>query len=373
MIGLDVKQLGQVFTPDHIVSKMLSLRKNSGSVLEPSCGDGMFLSELEDSAIGIEVDKALNNDKRAIVCDFFGYPETNKFDTIIGNPPYVRHQDIRPGTKSLLDMKLFDKRSNLYLFFIAKCVEHLHDRGGELIFITPRDFIKATSSRRLNKMLYDNGSMTHYYEMGDKSIFDGATPNCAIWRWVKGRKSRHMATGGDFCYSNGQIWFGDDSKAHLGDHFDIKVGAVSGADSVFVNDRRGNVDMVCSTTARDGRTRKVIYNKKDRSLFPHKAMLMGRGIRKFDESNWWEWGRKFCERDGERIYVNAKTRNKSPFFVSDVAAYDGSVMALFPKAPMNLCKVATQLNKVDWGKLGFVCDGRFLFTQRSLATASVNL
>ena len=24
------------------------------------------------------------------------------------------------------------------------------------------------------------------------------------------------------------------------------------------------------------------------------------------------------------------------------------------------------LNEVDWGDLGFICDGRFLFTQRSL-------
>lgn len=371
-IELDVKQLGQVFTPAHIVSKMLSLRRNHGSVLEPSCGNGMFLSELESNAVGIEVDKALNQDKRVIACDFFSYQTTNKFDTIIGNPPYVRYQDIAPDTKSLLNMGLFDKRSNLYLFFIAKCVAHLRD-GGELIFITPRDFIKATSSRKLNEMLYKTGAMTHYYEMGDASIFDGATPNCAIWRWVKGRKSRHMSTGGDFCYSNGQIWFGDDAKAHLGDYFDIKVGAVSGADNIFANARRGNVDMVCSTTAKDRRTRRVIYNKKDESLLPHKETLMSRRIRKFDENNWWEWGRRFCEREGERIYVNVKTRNTSPFFVSNVTAYDGSVMALFPKESMDLRKVAGRLNEVDWNKLGFVCDGRFLFTQRSLETARIDL
>ncbi len=27
------------------------------------------------------------------------------------------------------------------------------------------------------------------------------------------------------------------------------------------------------------------------------------------------------------------------------------------------------LNDVDWGELGFVCDGRFLFAQRSLENA----
>lgn len=31
--------------------------------------------------------------------DFFDYPLENQFDTIIGNPPYVKHKDIAPSTK----------------------------------------------------------------------------------------------------------------------------------------------------------------------------------------------------------------------------------------------------------------------------------
>ena len=372
MNSLDITNLGQVFTPTRIAMDMLSLRKNKGSILEPASGRGVFLSLLEQEAVGIEVDKKLSADERVIVCNFFSYPTSHKFDTIIGNPPYVRYQDIQVITKKLLDMSLFDKRSNLYLFFIAKCMAHLN-QGGELIFITPRDFIKATSAKKLNYELFKKGTITHYYELGDKAIFNSVTPNCSIWRWVKNRKSRRMATGGNFCYSNGQLWFGETSKACLGDYFDIKVGAVSGADEVFVNKKRGNVKMVCSQTAKTGTVRKVIYDKKDKSLFPHKMRLMSRKIRKFDETNWWEWGRRFCDRNDDRIYVNVKTRNKNPFFMSDTRAYDGSVLALFPKVNINLGQAVNKLNRTDWEKLGFVCDGRFLFTQRSLATASVEL
>ena len=75
----------------------------------------------------------------------------------------------------------------------------------------------------------------------------------------------------------------------------------------------------------------MIYNEKHPSLLSHKAKLMNRKIRRFDESNWWEWGRKFCARSGARIYVNGKTRQRKPFFLSEIEAYDGSVMALFPK------------------------------------------
>ena len=367
-----ISELGQVFTPLDVVIRMIGLRKNKGSILEPSSGRGAFLSHLESSAVGIELDVSLFKDKRVKGCDFFSYSIQNKFDTVIGNPPYVRFQDIKTKTKKLLPMDLFDERSNLYLFFISKSIDHLNNKG-ELILITPRDFLKATSARKLNKKLYEQGSMTHYYELGDAPIFDGVSPNCAIWRWEKGRKDRKMKTGGRFYSKNGQIYFYRNAGCGLGGYFDIKVGAVSGADDVFINQKRGCTDMVCSTTIKDNKTRKVIYNRMDKSLKPHKERLLRRRIRKFDESNWWEWGRKFCDRSGWRIYVNSKTRNKNPFFVSQTRAYDGSVLALFPKVKMDIEKAAHKLNKIDWGKLGFVCDGRFLFTQRSLENAPADI
>ncbi|MQM30306.1 MAG: SAM-dependent methyltransferase, partial [Candidatus Accumulibacter phosphatis] len=33
---------------------------------------------------------------------------------------------------------------------------------------------------------------------------------------------------------------------------------------------------------------------------------------------------------------------------------------------VDVVALAAALNSVDWADLGFVCDGRFLFTQRSL-------
>ena len=366
------KLLGQHFTPQKIVEKMLGLRKNCGKVLEPSSGKGAFLNRLEKDAVAVEIDERLSNDSRIVVADFFEYSVRNKFDTVIGNPPYIRFRDIGKRTRDILPMDLFDGRSNLYLFFIAKCMEHLNPRG-ELIFITPRDFLKATSAKRLNESLYRDGSITHYHELGDAAIFDEVTPNCAIWRWEKGRKKRQMISGGKFQCRDGQVFFGPASKTRLGDFFEVKVGAVSGADDVFNNKMRGCTDMVCSTTVKDGETRRMIYNKKDKSLTPHKPRLLRRKIRDFNETNWWQWGRKFCERPGPRIYVNAKTRNANPFFISEVEAYDGSVIALFPKAGVDLAKAMEKLNKVNWEKMGFVCDGRFLFTQQSLETAPVEV
>ncbi len=375
-MALDVCRYGQVFTPEAIVHKMLTLRQNRGAVLEPACGNGAFLKHLK-GAVGIELDPNLrvNEESKILAGDFFSYPVENQFETIIGNPPYVRFQDILPETKKLLPMEWFDRRSNLYLFFIAKSMAHLRE-GGELIFITPRDFLKATSAKRLNYELYSQGTFTYYQELGDLSVFRGYAPNCAIWRWQKGCFNRELSNGHVwFNHNQGQLWFGKPNPdgGCVADLFDVKVGAVSGADFVFTNEKFGNADMVCSHTAVTGKTRRMIYNRKVRVLYPYKGQLMNRRIRVFDESNWWEWGRKHCEREGPRIYVNGKTRNPRPFFTHESTFYDGSVLALFPKdLGMDIERAVYRLNRMKWPQLGFACGGRLLFSQQSLSNAPLN-
>lgn len=180
---MNVEFLGQVFTPRFVVDKILSLRKNNGTCMEPSCGDGAISSMIE-GVVAIEYDSSVCPDY-AMNMDFFDYDISNKFDSIIGNPPYVKFKDIGKDTKDKLDMNLFDKRSNLYLFFIEKCIKQLKDNG-ELIFIVPRDFLKSTSSIKLNEFIYKSGTITDVVDYGDKVIFKGFNPNCIIFRFEKG-------------------------------------------------------------------------------------------------------------------------------------------------------------------------------------------
>lgn len=363
-----VQTLGQVFTPDEIVRQMLALRKNMGSALEPSCGNGAFAKHLPDCT-AIEIDSE-HCPQGALNIDFFDYPTTNTFDSIIGNPPYVRYQDIPKKTRARLDTRLFDERSNLYLFFIEKCLRHLKPNG-ELIFITPRDFMKATSSIKLNELLYRQGTITDLIDLGDSQVFAGYSPNCVIWRFEKDNFSRRTNRLNflTFEYSGGQLLF--TKQAHpvsFKDMFFVKVGAVSGLDRVFTHEEYGNMDFVCSTTYRTGKTRRMIFNERQSYLDAFKEELLCRRIKSFDETNWWEWGRAHYISKRKRIYVNCKTRNKRPFFLHDAIHYDGSVLAIFPnddKAPIaELCEMLN--DEVDWHELGFVCDGRFLFSQKSL-------
>jgi adenine-specific DNA-methyltransferase len=387
----EVETFGQVFTPPVVVDAMLALVRNRGRCLEPACGDGAFLARLPPGSVGIEIDPR-HAPAGARVMDFFGLRESERFATIIGNPPYVRYQDIAPATRARLSAEHFDGRSNLYLFFIEKCVRHL-DPGGELVFITPRDFLSVTSAQRLNRLLHAAGTITDFIDLGDLRVFAGATPNCAIWRFVRGdlsHSTRYAALGANdgladlvaprwetrqFVENGGQLRFPREAAALvLADIAFVRVGAVSGADSIYADVKHGKRDFVCSATRANGQTRRMIWvdpgEPPPAVLLPHKRRLLARRVQPFNETNWWHWGRGYHQSERPRVYVNGKTRLAQPFFVHDCLHYDGAVLAIFPHDPeVDARELAAALNEVDWAAAGFVCAGRHLFTQRSLEHA----
>lgn len=399
--GREVSRYGQVFTPPAVVQVMLGLRQRSGRVLEPAAGDGAFSLRIAD-CVAIECDPR-QAPPDALLMDFFAYPESEKFDSIIGNPPYVRYQDILPETRNRLERQpgVLDKRGNLYLYFIEKCLRHLAPHG-ELIFITPRDFLKTTSATRLNHLLHASGTITHAIELGDAPVFDGALPNCLIWRFVRDDFShrtrfaalakisgkRHLDAAlaqprweeRRFVEVAGHLVFARaDYAMSLADVAFVKVGGVSGADGVYADPAIANRDFVCSATERTGETRRMLWCAPGEgaagaaapaTLLAHRQALSQRRVRPFDDSNWWEWGRGYHLTRQARVYVNGKTRKTSPFFVHPCPHYDGAVLAVFPRDPaVDIDAFCRALNEVDWSDLGFVCDGRFQFTQRSLENA----
>jgi adenine-specific DNA-methyltransferase len=268
------------------------------------------------------------------------------------------------------------------MFFICKCLFHLKNKG-ELIFINPREFLKATSSIKLNNLLFNFGTITDVIDMGDSKIFGDFTPNCIIWRFELGNFSRktNYSTAKiknnklevskkeirKFTNINGQLMFLKSDKTVLfKDLFYVKVGAVSGADSIYMHEK-GNKEFVSSETRKTNKIRKMFYNVNVPELLPYKESLLNRRIKKFEENNWYMWGRGYHDTSEKRIYVNCKTRQNNPFFTHKCKNYDGSVLAIFPKnQSINIDELASELNKVDWNELGFICGDRFIFSQKSL-------
>ena len=363
------RHLGQFFSPESLVNQVVSLIANKkGRLLEPSCGNGAFQKCLNDNSVFIEIDPNVITDKRVLNINFFDYPISEKFDTIIGNPPYVNNEFFKVTHYTNIIVK-----ANLYLYFIEKCFYHLKENG-EMIFIVPRDFIKSTSAKIVNKLLLTHGTITHFFDYGDAKLFKEACPNVCIFRYEKNNFSykTHTFSGIKNLFINdGIISFSKEENVKpLGTFFDVKVGAVSGKDDLF--ECESGDEFVYSKTVTTGKLKKMIYEHYDISLEPYKNILINRKIKNFNELNWWSWGRPVnFQENRPRIYVNCKTRCKNPFFLSPCKKWDGSILALFPKFDLDLEKAVLILNSLAWSDMGFVTGGRFIFSQKSLQEALV--
>jgi adenine-specific DNA methylase len=105
------KLRGGYYTPKPIAAFMLKWAVNGNkdlNILEPSCGDGVFLEQIRDSHVkynsitAIELDPTEANKAKSIPLthtkiindDFYNYcNNTNdKYNLVIGNPPYIRYQ-----------------------------------------------------------------------------------------------------------------------------------------------------------------------------------------------------------------------------------------------------------------------------------------
>ncbi len=251
------RNLGQFFSPEVLVNKCISLIQNKGRILEPSCGNLAFRKILNHNSVFIEIDSMLIKNPNVLNMDFFDYPISEKFDTIIGNPPYVDNKFL--NIKHKTDIKC---EANLYLYFIEKCFHHLK-KNGELIFIVPRDFIKLTSARSINELLLKNGTITHYFDYGDAKLFKEACPNICIFRYEKDNftyKTKTYNKEKHLLINDGIISFCDNLDIKpLGDFFDIKVGAVSGKDELFLHNLGD--EFVCSKTAKTGELKKNDLSK----------------------------------------------------------------------------------------------------------------
>ena len=111
-------------------------------------------------------------------------------------------------------------------------------------------------------------------------------------------------------------------------------------------------------------------------LLDHKADLIERKIRKFNETNWFEWGAlrnyaKVTDKMGEDcIYVKTLTRDVEVAFVDTVSYFGGGLIALIPKAdvahtPDLLSKTVALLNSKEFRE-NYLYSGRFKIGQRQM-------
>lgn len=164
------KANGIYFTPKNIVTDMINICKKHNKkikrVLEPSCGSCQVINEVDKAFEDIQIDgvefnntifteiKALEhtNNTNLMNNDYLKYVPEEKYDLIIGNPPYfvMPKKDV-----DTIYYNYFDGRPNIFILFIIKAMFELK-MNGILAFVLPKNFLNCNYYNKLREHIVDN-------------------------------------------------------------------------------------------------------------------------------------------------------------------------------------------------------------------------
>ena len=97
------------------------------------------------------------------------------FDAVVGNPPYVRQEQItqlKPYLKDEYDS--YRSSADLYVYFIEKATQIL-STSGDLGFITSNKFMRAEYGRNIREYLRSNIEIRSLLDFGELPVFDDAS------------------------------------------------------------------------------------------------------------------------------------------------------------------------------------------------------
>ena len=171
------KLRGAYYTPPAIASFILHWGINGSTdadILEPSCGDGVFLEQMarenmlfhhatavEYEAAEAEKARAIGlHDSEVINADFhrFCLDTEQRFNLVVGNPPFIRYQYYDEGQQELageIFKKAGLKRSkltNAWVTFVVGCSLLLKETG-KMGFVIPSELLQVTYAQQLRKYL----------------------------------------------------------------------------------------------------------------------------------------------------------------------------------------------------------------------------
>ena len=294
---------GAFFTPPYIVEHIVREINpdNNDLILDPSCGCGAFLVgavRFLRNKHGLTIKKILRNlfgadilsyninrtklllasfglmheeileetDFNLIVADSLKHDWLEKFDCIIGNPPYVKYQDLSDDNRVFLkdSFESIGKGTfNLYFAFFELGYELLTPNG-KLGYITPNNYFTSLAGETLRRYFRDKQCCFKIIDFNHFMVFDAQTYTCLSFvskarcntiLFDKMFVDDHIGFLNDLEFSkvplselNPQKWrLLRDNERHvikqvetcgtpLGDLFTISVGIATLKDSLFIVD-----------------------------------------------------------------------------------------------------------------------------------------
>lgn len=230
------KLFGQVYTPRFVVEKMLadvgfdSPNILGKTILDPSCGDGRFLTVVAEKIISCSPEEDLKEnlekiygwdiDAQAVAYCLENLQElikpfqiqvdwnikvTNslkkilefdapKFDYIVGNPPYIRIQHLEESERIFIqNYYKFCKSgsTDTYIAFYELC-NFLLDKNGVCALITPNTFFYSETAKFMRAYFASQQSLIKITNYADIQLFNNATTYSAIT--IFGKQSNEHLT-----------------------------------------------------------------------------------------------------------------------------------------------------------------------------------
>ncbi|GAA8722709.1 class I SAM-dependent DNA methyltransferase [Helicobacter pylori] len=112
--------------------------------------------------------------------DFLG------FDCIIGNPPYIRQEQIKE-IKPLLQKQypdFYNSTADIYTYFFALSYHLLKEKGFNA-FITSNKYARAKYGAKLRELLFKKTTIVSYMELNALKVFESATVDTSIMSFIK--------------------------------------------------------------------------------------------------------------------------------------------------------------------------------------------
>lgn len=448
------KHLGQVFTPPEIVKTILNevgYKKETiltKTILEPSFGDGVFLYEIikrihkegikqnlssqqiadiiDHNVWGIEYDpetyhSALSEIKNwyetkhnteitlpnLILGDSLQFELENKFDFVVGNPPYIRIHNIPQNLRNVLkNYEHTTGNTDLYVIFFELGLKWLSSEG-KLGFITPNSWFRNSSQRNLRKNLIERQQIIKIINYGSTKIFPNVGTYTAITILGKNQGCGYEFINHSPEFStqilfseikpfNGAPWVftSNEDKTFLGNLkgvkletlFNIQNGLATLGDKYFILDKKTASDLGLETKYLRPAIKASTFKGKDQNtviIFPYSKieekwqgiseetlkseapniyqyLLKNKkalGARSLDKNSLWFWyGRSQAIQsvEDEKIVIAPLLKNtdeKGVFYKvsGDTLIYSGLFISQ-PKTALTLESVLPHLITVDFAK-----------------------
>ncbi|EGK8091763.1 class I SAM-dependent DNA methyltransferase [Campylobacter lari] len=267
------------------------------------------------------------------------------FDLIIGNPPYIRQEDIKELKPNLAkNYKVYKGTSDIYTYFYELGFNVLK-QNGVLSFITSNKYTRAGYGEALREFLLKNTTLLEYIDLNGIKVFDSATVDTSILSFEKAKTKdnsfKYLAPNTELLKENDfniesilnfnkiaqnslskeSFTFNDEGtnalKAKIEKHgtplkdwhgLNINYGIKTGYNEAFIitTEKRDEILAKCKDEAERERTAKLI-----------RKMLRGRDIKRYsyEWANLWiivfEFGSyKILEKEYPAIYNHLKQYKK---------------------------------------------------------------